>query len=97
MAYQPAQPVHWRGQLSAWLQGVTADAQLFGGDLRTAVNRHTHSFPKHKPYAFIRQWIARGVAKWLLRAALQEAAQAANLNVSPEAIDLIADLAVGLL
>jgi len=97
MASQPTQRVAWRGRLAIWLQAVVADAQLFGGNFQAAVQRQAGSFPKSPTYRFVRQYVARSAAKWLIKTALSDGAQAADLNVSPEAIDLIADLAIDLL
>jgi hypothetical protein len=97
MAYQPNQRQRWRGRLQVWLVTVVQDAQLFRGNIQAAVNRNRQTFPSSQFYSTVRRVATDAVAKWLLKMALNDVAQAANLNVQPETIELIAELAVDFL
>jgi hypothetical protein len=97
MATQPTQANPWRAQLGAWLQAVAAEAQLFPNDLGNVVQRHRQGFPPSTWYSFWARLLWRDAAKWLLKTAIQEAAQQAGVQLTPEAADLIAGIAVDFL
>jgi hypothetical protein len=94
MANQQPQNPNWRGRLQIWLRTVATEAAMFGGNFQAAVNNHAHEFPSSRFYSAIRKYLTAEIAKWFLKQAISDVSQAANLNLTPEAIDTIADLAV---
>jgi hypothetical protein len=97
MAQQQQQASRWRGRLGIWLRAVANDASMFRGNLQMALDQHRHDFPPSPFYSTVRRCARDEVAKWFLKQAIQDVSQAESLNLTPEAIDMIADLSVTLL
>lgn len=90
MALQPnQQPSGWRARVQVWLRDVQQHAQIYRLDLQTAATNNQRAFPRNPMLTLVKQVIPL-IAKWLIKSALRDAARQLGLELSDEAIDVMA-------
>jgi hypothetical protein len=87
------QPVGWRANVRGWLQTVEQRRQIYGLDLKTAAVQTQTAFPKNLIMVLVGQ-LFRGLAVWIVKSALLDAATGLGISVDAETLDLMANLGV---
>lgn len=90
--HPPARKPAWRTQVQQWLASVrNHQAAHRRMDVVTAARQNQHSFPRSWLVVIVGQ-LFKGIAKWIVKTTLQDAASGLGIDLSQAELDVIAEL-----
>lgn len=82
----------WRTQVKQWLASVQNHRNAFVVDIKAAAEQNRGSFPRNLWLLLIGHLI-RGLAVWLIKSALKDAADDLGVPLTADELDFIASVA----
>lgn len=95
MAPKKSQLFQWRQDVRQWVSEVFFQLQRQSGlNFRIAASHWQQSFPSSDLVPFAGQAVTKGVAQWVVKTALRDAATSLGVTLGDEDVNFLADLAM---